>query len=281
MKKWIFASFVAFLPFVIQAQSLSNYEEVVYLKNGSIYRGIIIEQTPNQSLKIQSADRNVYAVPISEVEKITKEEKPRNLYRNRSLEGNSFEKPSLDTPKERKPEHVRYSGFYMNWALGAGSASGTGGGLAFEMRLGGKIFSKKSLSRKVKIGGDISIFGGVMGFPGSAAVGMTGINGGVSIAFKPSRGIIYLTPYLGLNLAHSNRNDITYYDQYGNYYPNHVSNTNISLPVGFKFEYNIKRFLAGAFVEAGGALERNHDSWSTYNSFGAAGKIGLLVGVKF
>lgn len=124
MKKWIFASFVAFLPFVIQAQSLSNYEEVVYLKNGSIYRGIIIEQTPNQSLKIQSADRNVYAVPISEVEKITKEEKPRNLYRNRSLEGNSFEKPSLDTPKERKPEHVRYSGFYMNWALGAGSASG-------------------------------------------------------------------------------------------------------------------------------------------------------------
>src|SRR5690606_28852790 len=108
--------------------------------------------------------------------KITKEEKPRNLYRNRPLEGQLFERSSLDTPKELKPERVRYSGFYMNWALGAGFASGAGGGLAFEMRLGGKIFPKKALNRKVKIGGDISIFGGIMGFPGSAAVGMTGVN---------------------------------------------------------------------------------------------------------
>lgn len=281
MKKWIFVCAVAFLPFVIQAQNLNNYEDVIYLKNGSIYRGIIIEQIPEKSLKIQSGDRNVFAVQLSEIEKITKEEKPNNFYRSRHFEGRSLEKPHVDMPKERKPERVRYSGFYMNWALGAGFASGAGGGLAFEMRLGGKIFPKKSLNRKVKIGGDISVFGGVMGFPGSAAVGMTGVNGGVSIAFKPSRGIIYLTPYLGLNLAHSNRNDITYYDQYGNYYPSHVSKTNVSLPVGFKFEYNIKRFLAGAFVEAGGAWERNHDSWSNYNTFGAAGKVGLLVGVKF
>lgn len=31
-----------------------NYTEVVYLKNGSIIKGVIIEQVPNVSLKIKT-----------------------------------------------------------------------------------------------------------------------------------------------------------------------------------------------------------------------------------
>ena len=54
----------------------ANMEDVVYLKNGSIIRGIIIEQIPNQSLKIQTADRNVFVFKIEEVEKMTKENIP-------------------------------------------------------------------------------------------------------------------------------------------------------------------------------------------------------------
>lgn len=50
-----------------------NMKEVVYLKNGSIIKGIIIEQVPNQSLKIQTADGSIFVYNISEVEKITKE----------------------------------------------------------------------------------------------------------------------------------------------------------------------------------------------------------------
>jgi hypothetical protein len=56
----------------------TNMEDVVYLKNGSIIRGIIIEQIPNQSLKIQTADRNVFVFKIEEVEKMTKENLPSN-----------------------------------------------------------------------------------------------------------------------------------------------------------------------------------------------------------
>mgnify|MGYP003496006093 CR=1 FL=1 len=33
-----------------------NYTEVVYLKNGSIIKGVIIEQVPNVSLKIKTSD---------------------------------------------------------------------------------------------------------------------------------------------------------------------------------------------------------------------------------
>ncbi len=60
-----------FVTTIAQAQQL---QEVVYLKNGSIIRGIIIEQVPNVSLKIQTADGSVFAYPMDEVEKITKEQ---------------------------------------------------------------------------------------------------------------------------------------------------------------------------------------------------------------
>ncbi len=51
-----------------------NYLDVVYLKNGSIIRGIIIEQIPSESLKIQTNDGNVFVFSIEEVSKLAKEQ---------------------------------------------------------------------------------------------------------------------------------------------------------------------------------------------------------------
>lgn len=51
-----------------------SLQDVVYLKNGSIIRGVIIEQIPNQSIKIQTKDKNVFVFNIGEIEKITKED---------------------------------------------------------------------------------------------------------------------------------------------------------------------------------------------------------------
>lgn len=51
----------------------SPYTEVVYLKNGSIIKGIILEQIPNQSLKIQTADGSVFVYQMFEVERIAKD----------------------------------------------------------------------------------------------------------------------------------------------------------------------------------------------------------------
>lgn len=47
--------------------------EIVYLKNGSVVRGVVIEQVPGVSLKIQTSDGSIFAYQMSEVEKITKE----------------------------------------------------------------------------------------------------------------------------------------------------------------------------------------------------------------
>lgn len=52
-----------------------EFVDVVYLKNGSIIRGLIMEQIPNESLKIQTSDGSLFVYKMEEVVKITKEEK--------------------------------------------------------------------------------------------------------------------------------------------------------------------------------------------------------------
>lgn len=58
------------------AMAQGDLQDVVYLKNGSIIRGIIVEQVPFQSLKIKTMDGSVFFYNLSEVSKITKEENP-------------------------------------------------------------------------------------------------------------------------------------------------------------------------------------------------------------
>jgi hypothetical protein len=71
MKKILSLILLIFLTTILFSQS--NYQDVVYLKNGSIIRGIIIEQVPNKSIKIETADRNIFFYEIDEIEKLTKE----------------------------------------------------------------------------------------------------------------------------------------------------------------------------------------------------------------
>ena len=56
-----------------------NWQEVLYLKNGSAIRGVIIEQKPNESVKIQTADGSVFVYNIDEVDRITKEQKGKKM----------------------------------------------------------------------------------------------------------------------------------------------------------------------------------------------------------
>lgn len=56
------------------ASAQAQYEDVLYLKNGSVIRGMITEQVLNESIKIQTKDRNVFVFSMAEILKITKEE---------------------------------------------------------------------------------------------------------------------------------------------------------------------------------------------------------------
>lgn len=48
---------------------------VVYLKNGSMIRGEILEMNPNDSVKIQTSDGSIFVYKMDEVLKITREER--------------------------------------------------------------------------------------------------------------------------------------------------------------------------------------------------------------
>lgn len=61
------------LLFLALFSNAQNYQDVVYLKSGSVIRGTIIEQVPGVSIKIETADKNVFVFKIEEVDKMTRE----------------------------------------------------------------------------------------------------------------------------------------------------------------------------------------------------------------
>jgi hypothetical protein len=74
MKKFHFAVilFSVLLAGFINADA-QHKEDVVYLKNGSVIHGSLIEVLPNESVKIQTADRNIFVFKMEEVNKILTE----------------------------------------------------------------------------------------------------------------------------------------------------------------------------------------------------------------
>ena len=73
MKKLLFF-FVIFIQ-LNTCYAESTEIDVVYLKNGSIIKGKIIEQIIGESVKIETADGSIFVYKVEEIEKIVKEQK--------------------------------------------------------------------------------------------------------------------------------------------------------------------------------------------------------------
>ena len=72
MKKTL--ALLAFALMSVGSVSAQSLQDVVYLKNGSIIRGVVIEQVPDGNVKVQTADGSVLVYPMTEVQKIQKEQ---------------------------------------------------------------------------------------------------------------------------------------------------------------------------------------------------------------
>jgi len=59
---------------IVTAQT--SKQDILYLKNGSIIRGTIIEFIPDKTVKIQIADSSIFIFPSLEIEKVVNEENP-------------------------------------------------------------------------------------------------------------------------------------------------------------------------------------------------------------
>ena len=64
---------VYFALITTAAFTQGNNQDVDYLKNVNIVHGAIIEQIPDKSINIETADSNVLEFQMDEIEKITKE----------------------------------------------------------------------------------------------------------------------------------------------------------------------------------------------------------------
>ena len=72
MKTIVLTFFIFLTTVVVYAQQ--KPVDVVYLKNGAVYRGEIIEQVPDFSLKIKTSDGNTLVISMDNVKKITTEQ---------------------------------------------------------------------------------------------------------------------------------------------------------------------------------------------------------------
>ncbi|MBO4483100.1 MAG: hypothetical protein J5735_04720 [Prevotella sp.] len=72
MTKKIFMLFAALSCYI--GMLAQDVRDVVYLKNGSIIKGMVIEQIPTESLKIKTSDGSLFVYKMEEVLKIVKEE---------------------------------------------------------------------------------------------------------------------------------------------------------------------------------------------------------------
>lgn len=72
MKKAL--ALLAFAVMSIGPISAQSLQDVVYLKNGSVIRGVVIEQVPDGNVKVKTADGSVFVYPMTEVQKIQKEQ---------------------------------------------------------------------------------------------------------------------------------------------------------------------------------------------------------------
>lgn len=74
--------FLACLMGMTFAFAQSSLQDVVYLKNGSIIRGDIIEYTPNDTVKIMTTDGSVFVYDFAQVEKFAKEQSISTINKN-------------------------------------------------------------------------------------------------------------------------------------------------------------------------------------------------------
>lgn len=71
MKKYVALFLFLLISTVTFGQN--NYLDVVYLKNGTVICGVIIEQVPYEYIKIKTKDGNIPVYQMNEIEKLTRE----------------------------------------------------------------------------------------------------------------------------------------------------------------------------------------------------------------
>ena len=132
--------FLALLLICATSLGAQEMEDVVYLKDGTVVRGVIIETVPNQSIRIRTSDGSVYVYTFNLIDRMTKEP---------VQAAQAAAQPAAAGPpqEETQLKHAR-KGFWIGLGLGYGSLGLSYENLDFD-REGG-------FSGMLKLGGTLS-----------------------------------------------------------------------------------------------------------------------------
>jgi len=135
--------FLALLLICATSLGAQEMEDVVYLKDGTVVRGVIIETVPNQSIRIRTRDGSVYVYTFNLIDRMTKEP---------VQAAQAAAQPAAAAPAQQETQlkHAR-KGFFFGLGLGYGSlgledVDEREGAFSGNLKLGG------ALSQKIQIG---------------------------------------------------------------------------------------------------------------------------------
>lgn len=231
MKRILILIFVSLLGISVFAQ---NVQEVVYLKNGSIIKGVIMEQVPGVSLKVQTSDGSIFAYKMEEVEKITKEVATKSY----GLSGQNM-------------INLGYKGFFdMGYVLDLSDYDAG----RFELTTTHGCQFSPYLYVGAGVGIDYYTDASMFAVPIFANIRASFVNQNIAPFFDVKIGYslidvegLYFTPSIGCRFATGSKNgvsvsigyvmqraDVGYYGYYS-YYSENVNMSGLSLKIGFDF----------------------------------------------
>ena len=96
------------LLLAVSSSLAQQYEDVVYLKDGGVRRGVILEQLINESVKLKTAYGEIFVIKWSDISKISKEEKDVLITESVAVIDNV----------PRAVSDVKLESWYTYWGLG-------------------------------------------------------------------------------------------------------------------------------------------------------------------
>ena len=134
VKKTLFVVLLV-MPTLLFAQQFG--EDIVTLRNGSVIRGVIIEQTPNESLRLQTRDGNIFVFRFDEIQTIGRDMSGQRNQRG----GNQREVSAFNRPR----------GYFGEVVLGAGINSWDGSNFSVSVINGFRVFPQFAVGLGVRV----------------------------------------------------------------------------------------------------------------------------------
>ena len=231
MKKILLLLFALFAA--VPLVEAREYQDIVYLKSGSSVKGVIIEQTPEVSLKLQTSEGLVLTFQMGEVFKIVKDEPD-----------------ELSTPTNTASKKLERGGGYRGFFdfAGAFPVSFNGyGTYSFQMAVGYQINPYFFLGAGLSV--DLFFDEGVFSVPIYGDFRVNFLNKPITPFFDTRIGYsvyggkgLYVNPNLGVSFGLNNRTALTfsvgYTKQYielrSPYFPFNISHRGFMESVCFK-----------------------------------------------